>query len=257
VPGGLRYAVGRALLEVEAPPFDSADEFSSALSRFEAGDRREQVARLYERASSALLSNCDGPGEHDAASRIERRAHQPSAAELRRQLREADLKLYEAQRLAMHDHRGTRTRRVRRAPIAACMVAGVALVAAGEYAHVGRPVLPASSPQRQPSAATSMPPDQTGPVVSTETVRSATARGATSPPPKTAVAVRRTRASHTRANGVRSDTRAVHDGSAPSGPIRSRSAMRQNVALPQASKREHSDRGVLARIRFEWNNPFH
>src|SRR4051812_22706566 len=44
VPGRLRYTVGRALHEVEAPPFESIQEFSSALERFEACDRREHLA---------------------------------------------------------------------------------------------------------------------------------------------------------------------------------------------------------------------
>src|SRR6184192_2397220 len=35
VPGGLRYALGRALLEVDAPPFDSIEDFSRALARYE------------------------------------------------------------------------------------------------------------------------------------------------------------------------------------------------------------------------------
>src|SRR6185295_18990297 len=43
VPGGLRYAVARGLLEVDVPPFDSIGEFSRALERFERGDRRAAV----------------------------------------------------------------------------------------------------------------------------------------------------------------------------------------------------------------------
>jgi hypothetical protein len=43
VPGALRYEVARALLEVDAPPFDSIEEFSRSLERFERGPRREVV----------------------------------------------------------------------------------------------------------------------------------------------------------------------------------------------------------------------
>jgi WD40-like Beta Propeller Repeat len=43
VPGGLRYAIARGLLEVDVPPFDSIREFSRALERFERGDRRAAV----------------------------------------------------------------------------------------------------------------------------------------------------------------------------------------------------------------------
>src|SRR5205807_2479176 len=39
VPGGLRYAMGRALLETDGPPFDSIDDFSEVLARYEKGDR--------------------------------------------------------------------------------------------------------------------------------------------------------------------------------------------------------------------------
>jgi hypothetical protein len=48
-PGGLRYAVARALGDVDAPPFRSVEEFSSALNRFEEGDRTDVVRRLLQR----------------------------------------------------------------------------------------------------------------------------------------------------------------------------------------------------------------
>ena len=50
VPGALRYTVGRALHEVEAPPFDCLADFSRALRRFETGARAALVRALYERA---------------------------------------------------------------------------------------------------------------------------------------------------------------------------------------------------------------
>jgi hypothetical protein len=50
VPGALRYTLGRALHEVDAPPFDSLAEFSRALRRFESGPRTRIVRALYERA---------------------------------------------------------------------------------------------------------------------------------------------------------------------------------------------------------------
>jgi WD40 repeat protein len=46
VPGGLRYAIARALLEVDAPPFDSIHELSRSLERFEDGDRRSVIRAL-------------------------------------------------------------------------------------------------------------------------------------------------------------------------------------------------------------------
>ena len=53
VPGGLRYAVARALLEVDAPPFDSLQALSVSLSRFETGDRRQVLRSLMARAEGA------------------------------------------------------------------------------------------------------------------------------------------------------------------------------------------------------------
>jgi hypothetical protein len=51
VPAPLRYAVARGLGTVAAPPFASAEEFSSALARFAAGDDREIVKRLIARGA--------------------------------------------------------------------------------------------------------------------------------------------------------------------------------------------------------------
>jgi hypothetical protein len=49
VPGGLRYAIARGLHEVEARPFDSIEDLSAALDRFETGDRRAVVSLLARR----------------------------------------------------------------------------------------------------------------------------------------------------------------------------------------------------------------
>lgn len=50
LPGGLRYTLARAQLEVDAPPFDSLQALSASLARFERGDRcrvvRSVLARL-------------------------------------------------------------------------------------------------------------------------------------------------------------------------------------------------------------------
>jgi hypothetical protein len=93
LPGALRYTLGRALHEVAGPPFDSLNEFSQALARFEAGDRAETVRILFARATAprtvisgpwstvglpfaaALLAGCAliGAGEamHAARSRTD------------------------------------------------------------------------------------------------------------------------------------------------------------------------------------------
>jgi hypothetical protein len=86
VPGALRYTVARALLEVDAPPFDSIAEFSATLKRHEKGDRNVVLRELYARTAAVDPHVVTVPGE--------RRRRTPSAAELRRQLREADEQLY-------------------------------------------------------------------------------------------------------------------------------------------------------------------
>ena len=53
VPGALRYAIARGLLEVVAPPFESIGDFSRALERFERGDRRAAVRGLLNRMPAA------------------------------------------------------------------------------------------------------------------------------------------------------------------------------------------------------------
>src|SRR5688500_14638182 len=87
VPGALRYTMARAMLEVDAPPFDSIDELSAVLQRHEKGDRTVVLREVYARARAAAASRVIAfPGD--------RRRRGPQAAELRRQLRQADEELY-------------------------------------------------------------------------------------------------------------------------------------------------------------------
>ena len=86
VPGALRYIVARALSAVEAPPFDSLADLSAALSRHERGDRVAVVRELYARVASKVPK--------PPAIPVERRRQGPSAATLRRQLRDADQALF-------------------------------------------------------------------------------------------------------------------------------------------------------------------
>ena len=53
VPAALRYAIARGLEVVEAPPFASVEEFSSALQRFEKGSRRDVLREVVQRARPA------------------------------------------------------------------------------------------------------------------------------------------------------------------------------------------------------------
>jgi hypothetical protein len=88
VPGALRYTMARALLDVDAPPFDSVHDLSDALARFERGDRTAVVRALVARAQSVCLDRmrlvvCD------------RRRLMPTPTEFRRELRAADARYYE------------------------------------------------------------------------------------------------------------------------------------------------------------------
>jgi WD40 repeat protein len=91
VPGALRYTIARALLDVQAPPYDSIADFSGALQRFEQGDRATTLRALFARATAARLRV---PAPVPTAASRERRRHGPSVSELRRQLREADRDRY-------------------------------------------------------------------------------------------------------------------------------------------------------------------
>ena len=51
VPAPLRYAIARGREAVEAPPFGSLGEFSSALERFEKGARRDVLRGILQRAA--------------------------------------------------------------------------------------------------------------------------------------------------------------------------------------------------------------
>jgi hypothetical protein len=62
VPGALRFAIGRAMHEVVAPPFDSLPEFSATLQRFETGDRAAVVRGLFARAAGTSAPKRVAPG---------------------------------------------------------------------------------------------------------------------------------------------------------------------------------------------------
>ena len=51
VPAPLRYSIARALGQVEAPPFESLEAFSTTLRRFEAGPRAEIIRGLLQRVA--------------------------------------------------------------------------------------------------------------------------------------------------------------------------------------------------------------
>src|SRR5262249_26168877 len=93
VPGAVRYTVARALLEVDAPPFDSLEDFSEALARYERADRRVVIGGLLQRARSTMAGLAVSGG-----TAVDRRRTAADIAELRRQLRDADARGYDQQR---------------------------------------------------------------------------------------------------------------------------------------------------------------
>jgi hypothetical protein len=96
VPGAVRYTIARALLEVDAPPFDSIQEFADALRRHEQDDRRARLRDLYARASVPAETATPRSAETaNVVPRAERRRHGAAAAELRRHLRAADEERYQ------------------------------------------------------------------------------------------------------------------------------------------------------------------
>ncbi|HZR24665.1 MAG TPA: hypothetical protein VFA59_13810 [Vicinamibacterales bacterium] len=120
VPGGLRYAIARALHEVDAPPFDSVEEFSHTLSRYDAADRETIIRRLVERAQASAGVDI---------SAFDRRRSIRSADELRRELRDADRRFYESRIVPIA--RGAEPRGRRLWVIGAVFAAAIALVGAG------------------------------------------------------------------------------------------------------------------------------
>ena len=139
VPGGLRYTIARALLNVDVPPFDSLDDLSRDLKRHEHGARADLVRGVLTRAR----------GERTAAlSPVERRTARASASELRRALREADARWYEYQPTAtparvLDVHPPALPPRDRSTTAAAaCLAAGLALIGTGEFMHRRQPLIP-------------------------------------------------------------------------------------------------------------------
>jgi hypothetical protein len=123
VPGGLRYAIARALGEVDAPPFASPEDFSIILSRFQTVDGPA--------VAHGILAHINAGTTPKARETVERR--RPNGAtvtSLRRALREADSQLYEWQRSP--DVKVATWPRARKAmAIAASLAAGVLLFVAG------------------------------------------------------------------------------------------------------------------------------
>jgi len=144
VPGALRYSIARALLEVDAPPFDSLADFSRTLARFEPGNCRAAVRNLLERHAVACAGAGSDVPANDPSQKpgvaptvtlqlrphpvgswprpvaYDRRRIGPQATALRRHLREADQRLFEQQAA------GRKTARIVKMPAPALSVVSAA-----------------------------------------------------------------------------------------------------------------------------------
>jgi hypothetical protein len=257
MPGGLRYTIARALLDVDAPPFDSLDEFSRALARFERGDRREVVRSLLERSAAARrsvglsrlrlppLDPRVGEGGRQLVafpSPSDRRAPTVSVTELRRQLREADQLLF-AQRTARAAI-GPRPRPTfgRRVPaIAAGLVAGLSLIGVGEAMHLRR-TAQAPPPQAPPALSRSTSLAAPAPVSAAPALHATPAMETPAVVEPVHPRARRpstTRAIHRAAKVARAETPVP--SSSPSASTRRREHRRQKEAT-----------GLFGRVRFKW-----
>jgi hypothetical protein len=131
VPGGLRYTIARALLNVDVPPFDSLTDLSRDLERHERGDRAAVVRSVVARARGV---------SSDGLATVERRRSRAAAStsELRRALRDAEVRLYERESRLLPvpiDVTPVEPRGRTLNAAAACLAAGLALIGAGEFMH--------------------------------------------------------------------------------------------------------------------------
>jgi hypothetical protein len=217
VPGGLRYSIARALLDVDVPPFDSLDDFSDTLRRYERGSRPQMVRRVLQRldARRALVPIA-----------VADRRRPARATELRRALREADARLYskkvasEAVTVAVTPAPPS-PRRLRAA--AACIAAGLLLIVSGEFIDGRHRAAPPAPPIASPAAGViardvALMPDERRPLNNAEG--------------RTANAGRRT-------------------ASAERRPLPVKRSVRAQAPRERAHKGS-SSRGVLDRLRLNW-----
>jgi hypothetical protein len=141
VPGGLRYAIARALGEVEAPPFESTDDFSNTLARFQTAAGPE--------VGQGMLARIDTDEGLKERVRVERRRPKgATVSNLRHALREADSRLYEQQRSVEPAGPAKPSHLRLTASIAAGAIGAVALFAAGAAtrARLAPEAAPADAP---------------------------------------------------------------------------------------------------------------
>jgi len=156
VPGALRYMIARALHDVDAPPFDSIEDFSQGLARFERGDRAAVVRAMLARANSGTAERLRPVVPED------RRQRMPTASDFRRELRAADARLY-AQQLALRTLPPApppAPERWRIGSIVAGLAVGLTLIAAGEVIHLQSLRAPEATPAYEAREATTVVLDE-------------------------------------------------------------------------------------------------
>jgi hypothetical protein len=149
VPRPLQEIVGRALHEVDGPPFDSLADFSRALAPHEGDDRDAVIRGMLDR-----LRAPDSNGGQPAQHLVNRRRTPNIVSELRRDVREADRVRFERD---MAHRAGRRRRRAFLARALAGAAAAVALMTAGEAFHLPRPTGAAVMPAPPKDVALPLP----------------------------------------------------------------------------------------------------
>ena len=241
VPGGLRFTIARALLDVDVAPFDSLDELSETLARYERGPREQIVSQLLERfaASRGLVP----------AAMVERR-RDVRATDLRRALREADARLY-LQTAALQSV--TVTPRPRRGRSIGAALAGIAagalLMVTGEFMyHRGEAATivagtPAAAVAPADTSSVPQPVSQLGsypPVRDDASVDARTGNAQMQPPPAARRAPARAASTAKRA-AVSKRKAAVKQASRPTPRV-----------FPEPAPRGSDRDGVLDHLRLKW-----
>jgi len=242
VPGGLRYTIARALLDVDVPPFDSLDDLSQTLARYERGPRDQIVIRVLQRLSSSRSVT------PMASTERRRPTH---ATELRRALRDAEVQLYQHQVASRQatsrpvtlegvivPPRPSHQRRVAAAAVG--VAAGALLTLTGEViyrsAHDSAMPIPAPPPLIEHASAPSSAPHE---------------------PPASQVAVKTAVERRGSSTDARPQTAATPARQAPADQSPTPSSARRPThprprAHPEPSPRRGGKESVLDRLKLRW-----
>ena len=229
VPGGLQYAIGRALHDVEGVPFQSIADFSKALTRHEQGDRQAVVRGLLQRLEPETVSLAVVSPESS-----DRRSHPPIVAELRRQLRDVDRALFERQAALVST---PTAHRLRVPAIVAAVAAGLVTILAGQTLNLQREKTRAAGRNvvtTAPASATVAPP------VSANIATPAPANVAVPVPADTAAAAPAKAAPVARATRVEPRSRTVRVAARRVASARAKTAgAKPGSRAPRAQKPRH------------------